>query len=89
MNIFYIPEFFSLLSLLNDASVDITDDEEFFQFFPEAEFTSHLYCHVTRATETEAESLLQCQKHAKTLIIQVVLNDLLLEIERSGVKLIW
>ena len=69
MNIFYILFIFyycrqvlstfwvsSLLSLLNDASVDIVDDESSFQFSPEADFTSPLYVYITLATETEAES---------------------------------
>ena len=51
LNIFYIPFIFLyyqqvlftlrvslLLSLLNDASVDIGDDEDSFQFSPEAKF---------------------------------------------------
>ena len=77
MNIFYTPfifcyclkdfftlRFSSLRSSLNDASIDIVD-EGFFQFFPEAEFTSLLYVYITLATDTEAESLcfaqlLQC-----------------------------
>ena len=70
MNIFYIPFIFyycqlvlfalrvsSLLSLLNDPSVESVDDGGSFQFFPEAEFTSHLYVHITLAADTEAESL--------------------------------
>ena len=78
LNIFDIPFIFyycqqdlfelrvsSLLSLLNDSYVDSVDDEGSFQFSPEAEFTSHLYFHITLATDTEAESpwfaqLLQC-----------------------------
>ena len=55
----------SPLSLINDASVDIVDDEGLFQFSSEAEFTSPLYVHITLATDSEAESpyfaqLLQC-----------------------------
>ena len=46
----------SLLSPLNDASVDIVYDESSFQFSPEAEFTSPLYICVTLSTDTEAES---------------------------------
>ena len=46
-----------LLSLLNDASVSIVDDEGSFQFSPEAEFASPLYVHINLATDTEAESL--------------------------------
>ena len=78
MNIFYIPFIFYycqpvsftlrvslLLSLFNDTSVNIVDDEGSFQFSPETEFTSYLYVHITLATDTEAESLcfaevLQC-----------------------------
>ena len=69
MNTFYNPFFFyhcqqvlfklrvsSLLSPLNDASVDIVDDEGSFQFSPEAEFTSHLYVHITLAKDTEVGS---------------------------------
>ena len=46
----------SLLSPLNDASVDIVYDEGSFQFSPEAEFTSPLYICVNLSTDTEAES---------------------------------
>ena len=73
MNIFYIPSIFyycqqvlftsrvsSLLSPLNDASLDLVDDEGPFQFSPEAEFTSPLYVHITFATDNKAES--QCFK---------------------------
>ena len=69
MNIYYISFFFyshqqvlfilrvsSLLSPLNDASGDNVDDENFFEFSPEAEFISPLYVHITVATDTEAES---------------------------------
>ena len=54
----------SLLSPLNDASVDISD-KGYFQFSPEVEFTSPLYVHITLATVIELESLcfaqlLQC-----------------------------
>ena len=38
-----------LLSPLNDASVDIFDDEGSFQFPPEAEFASLLYVLLTRS----------------------------------------
>ena len=68
MVIFYIPfilyhcqEFAptlrvsSLLSLLNDASVDIVVDEDSFQFSPEAEFISPSHVHITLATDNEAE----------------------------------
>ena len=46
----------SLLSTLNDTSVDIVDVESSFQFFLEVEFSSPLYVHITLATDTEAES---------------------------------
>ena len=47
----------SLLSPLNDASVDIVDDEG----SPEAEFKSPLLVHITFATETPClGQLLQC-----------------------------
>ena len=54
----------SLLSPLNDAPVDTTDDEAF-QFSPEAEFTSASYVHISLTTEAEAGSpyfaqLFQC-----------------------------
>ena len=54
-----------LLSLLNDASVSIVDDEGSFQFSPEAEFASPLYVHIILATNIEIKSpcfeqLLQC-----------------------------
>ena len=75
---FYIPFIFyycqqvlftlrvsSLQSALNEAFVDFPNDEGYFQFSPEAEFTSSLYDRVTFATDTGAESpcfaqLLQC-----------------------------
>ena len=63
LNIFYIPFIFFyyqqvlftlrvslLLSLLNDASVDIGDNEDSFQFSPEAEFITLKYNY--RATAT-------------------------------------
>ena len=53
--IFFTLRVSSLLSPLNDASVDIVDDEGSFQLFLEAEFTSPLYVHVTLPTDTEAE----------------------------------
>ena len=69
MNIFHIQFIFyycqhvlftltisSLLSPLNDASVDIVDDQGSFQFSPEVEFTSPSYVHIIVATDTEAES---------------------------------
>ena len=73
MNIFYIPfilyylqqvlltlKVSSLLPSLNDASVDIIDDEGFFQFSPEAEVTSPLYVHITlQQTLRQNQCLLQ------------------------------
>ena len=72
MNIFYILFIFYrcqqalftlrvslLLSPLNNAFVDIVDDEGSFQFSPEAEFTFHLYVHITLATDTEADTVLR------------------------------
>ena len=55
----------SLLSTLNDTSVDILDVKGSFQFFLEVEFSSPLYVHIILATDTEAESpfsvqLVQC-----------------------------
>ena len=55
----------SLLSTLNDTSVDILDVEGSFQFFLEVEFSSPLYVHIILATDTKAESpfsvqLVQC-----------------------------
>ena len=55
----------SLLSTLNDTSVENVDVEDSFQFFLETEFSSTLYVHITLATDTEAESpfsvqLVQC-----------------------------
>ena len=68
MNIFFILFIFyywqqvlftlrvsSLLSLLNDASVDIVDDEGFFSFLLKVN-AQPLYVHVTLLTDTEAES---------------------------------
>ena len=73
MNIFYVPftfyyfqqvllilRAFLLLSLSNDVSVDIVDDEDSFQFSPEAKFTSNSYVHVTLATNTGTETLNNC-----------------------------
>ena len=90
MNIFYISFIFycwqqvlfklrvsSLLSTLNDASVDIVDDEDSFQFSAEAEFTLPLYFHITLAKkDAEPESLclarlLQFKKYVEALSIQV------------------
>ena len=45
-----------MLSSLNDAFVDFVDDESFFQFSLEDEFSSLLYVYMTFATNTEAES---------------------------------
>ena len=61
----YILKVSSLPLPLNDASGDNVDDESYYQFSPEAEFTSPLYVRITLATDTEAESLcltqlLQC-----------------------------
>ena len=48
----------SLLSPLNDASVDTADFfKGYFQFSPEIEFTSPLYVHFTLATDIAVESL--------------------------------
>ena len=70
MNIFCIPfisyycqqnlfalRVFSLLSPLNDASVDIVDGEDSCQFSSEVEVALDLYVHITLPTGTEAESL--------------------------------
>ena len=46
----------SLLSSLNDASVDITDDEGSFEFSLKVKFISPLYAHVTLPTDIEGES---------------------------------
>ena len=88
-NIFYISLIFycwqqvlfklrvsSLLSTLNDASVDIVDDEDSFQFSSEAEFTLPLYFHITLAKDAEPESLclarlLQFKKYVEAVSIQV------------------
>ena len=60
----YIISFFITITI-KWCSVDIVDEEGYFEFPPEAEFTSLLYIHITTATDTEAESpcfaqLLQC-----------------------------
>ena len=47
-----------LLTSLNDASVDIVDDEGSFEVFPKAKFTSPMNVYITLATDTEEESLL-------------------------------
>ena len=89
MNIFYISFIFycwqqvlfklrvsSLLSTLNDASVDIVDDEDSFEFSFEAEFILPLYFHITLVRDTEPESLclaqlLQFKKYVEAVSIQV------------------
>ena len=70
-----------MLFSLNDASVDFVDDEGFFQFSPEAEFTPPLYVHIIFATDTEREALcftqlLQCQKHVEPLSIEMTFKRL-------------
>ena len=71
----------SLLSSLNDAPVDIVDDEGSFEFSPKAEFTSplHVQFHFTLAIGTETESpifaqLLKHQKHFQTFSNQMALK---------------
>ena len=104
MNIFYVPfivyycqqALFTLgvsllLSLLNDASVDIVVEEDSFQFSPEAKFTLHLCVHVTLATDTEAKSPYNCynvKNMLKLLPYKWFLNKLLLEAEWIEVMLI-
>ena len=44
---------FIVLLSLNDASVDIADDEGSFEFSPKVEVTSPLHVHITFATDTE------------------------------------
>ena len=41
----------SLLSTLNDASVDTADDGGYFQYSPKAKFAIPLYVHITFATD--------------------------------------
>ena len=80
-----------LLSLLNDASVDIVVEEDSFQFSPEAKFTLHLCVHVTLATDTEAKSPYNCynvKNMLKLLPYKWFLNKLLLEAEWIEVMLI-
>ena len=65
-----------LLFPLNEASVDIVDDEGSFQFSPEAEFILDLHVQITLETDTEAVSrcftqLLHCKRHIETLSIQM------------------
>ena len=70
MNICYTPfilyycqqvlftlRFSSLLSPLNDASVDIVDNEGSLQFSREAELASPSYVHISLAADTDAELL--------------------------------
>ena len=89
LNIFYISFIFycwqqvlfklivsSLLSTLNDASVDIVDDEDSFEFSFEAEFILALYFHITLVRDTEPEwlylaQLLQLKKYVEVVRIQV------------------
>ena len=64
---------FSLLSSLNDASVDIVDDEGSFEFSPKAGVTLESP-HFTQVPHS-AKSML------KRLVLKCVLNYLLLETE--------
>ena len=85
--------YFILLSS-NDASADISDGEGSFDFSLKTEFTSHLYVHVTLATDTEAATscfaqLLQYSQNIfKLLASKCFLNDVLLEREYSEIMLI-
>ena len=51
----YLKSFFITITI-KWCFVDIVDDEGYFQFPPEDEFTSRLYINITFATDTEAES---------------------------------
>ena len=77
----------SLLSPLNDTSIDIVDDKGSFQFFLEGEFTSTLYVHVTLATDTEP--CYNVKNMLKLLTFKWCLNKLLLKTECLEVMLIW
>ena len=80
-NKFYIKSFFITITI-NDASVDIGDDEDSFQFSHEAEFTSDVYVHVNFATDTEAELPYNCysvKNMLKLLAFKWFLKKLLLE----------
>ena len=84
-----------LSSSSNDVSADISDDEGSFEFFLKAEFTSHMYIHITLAIDTEAAAscfaqlLHYFQNILKLLAFKSFLNDVLPETEFSEVMLIW
>ena len=107
MNIFCLPFIFdycqqvlftlrvsSLISQLNDAFVDIFEDDDFFHFSQESKFTSPLCIYIILATDTEAESRAShnCYsvKNMLTLIaFKWLINELLLAREWSEVIIIW
>ena len=107
MNIFCLPFIFdycqqvlftlrvsSLISQLNDAFVDIFEDEDSFHFSQESKFTSPLCIYIILATDTEAESRAShnCYsvKNMLTLIaFKWLINELLLAREWSEVIIIW
>ena len=79
---------YSLLSLLNNISADIIDDEGSFQFSSEAEFTSPLQ----QTLQQNHRALLNCysvKNSLKLWTFKCLLNELLLETEWSVVMLIW
>ena len=84
-----------LLSSSNDASADIVDDEDSFEFSPKVEFTTPLYFHITIATNIEAvaswfaQLFPYSQNIWKLLTFKCFLNDVLLETEWSKIMLIW
>ena len=58
----YIIIFFITITI-KWCFVDIVDDEGYFEFLPEVEFTSLLYIHITFTTDAESPcfaQLLQC-----------------------------
>ena len=107
MNIFYMPFIFyhcqqvlltlrvsSLLSPLNDVSVDFADDMGSFQFSPETQFTSP-YTFTSSLQQTlkqnhrASHNCCSVKNMLKLVAYKWLLNKLLLETEWSEVKLIW
>ena len=70
----------SLLSLLNDTSVDIVDDEGSFQFSSKIEFTSPLQ-QTLKQNHRALHDCYNVKNMLKLLTFEWLLNELLLEIE--------
>ena len=100
MNIFYVRFIFyycqqflftlrvsSLLTPLNDNSVDIVNDERSFQFSPEARFTSPLQQKL-KQNYRASRNCYAVKNRWKLLVFKRLLNELLVETEWSEVMLI-